>query len=361
MKTIKLIIGVLDDLIRMTIFPAPKIKDKFAFLAHPRNFKDATHKFPFLKILPKPILFLFLKHMWPVTASEITGFKDLFGKTVKGYFIVISMLPEQIFQDKKQAIKKITQAVNLAEKKGANIVGLGSLVSSITNGGKDLVNKVNVNLTTGNTLTSCVTFLDVQNIAKSKKIDLDKEIIAIVGATGSIGSAVSKLIAKKYSSKLILVGRTFSHMESLKKEILEIRNDGNIEITDSLDKIISAGVVIVATSSSSAFIKSEHLKNGAIVYDITQPRNVSMDVVKERKDLLMIDGGLVKIPEARINFNVGLPKGVFFSCLTETMILSAEKEFDKTPLGNVDLRGVDFIQDKFNKYKFELYNNLQEM
>mgnify|MGYP001572115278 CR=1 FL=1 len=356
MKFLSLIYGITADLIIRYLPNFKKDKDCFVFLAHPRNLKDATHKFPFLKILPKPILLLFLKHMWPVRASEITGFKDLNGKSIKGYFIVISMLPEQILQNKKYAIKKIIQAVNLAEKNGANIVGLGSLIASVTNGGKDLVNKVKINLTTGNTLTSYVTFLGVQKIAKYKNIDLEKETIAVVGATGSIGSAVSKLIAKKYSSKLILVGRTVSHMESLKKEILEIRNDDNVEITDSLDKIVSAGMVIVATASSSAFIKSEHLKNGAIVYDITQPRNVSIEVIKERGDLLMIDGGLVKIQEARINFNVGLPKGVFFSCLTETMILSAEKEFDKTPLGNVDLRSVDFIQDKFNKYKFELYN-----
>jgi len=333
-----------------------KDKDCFAFIAHPRNLKDATNKFFFLKFLPKPILLLFLKYMWPVRASEITGFKDLKGQSVKGYFVVISMLPEQILQNRKHATKKIIHAIKLAEKRGANIVGLGALTSSITDGGKDLLGKVSVNLTTGNTLTSWVTFLDVQNIAKVKGIDLNNETVAVVGGTGSIGSAVSRLIAKNYTSKLILVGHTMSHIESLKKEISEIRKDNNVEITDSLDEISSAGIVIVATSSSSAFIHSKHLKAGAIVYDITQPRNVSSDVLKERSDLTMIDGGLVKIPEASINFNVGLPKGVFFGCLTETMILSAEKEFDKLSLGHIDLAGVDFIHNKFNKYGFELYN-----
>ncbi len=356
MKFLTLIYGALRDLIIRYLPNFNKDKDFFVFLAHPRNLKDATHKFSFLKILPKPILLLFLKHMWPVRASEITGFKDLNGKSIKGYFIVISMLPEQILQNKKYATKKIVQAVKLAEKIGANIVGLGALTSSITGGGKDLLGIVNVNLTTGNTLTSCVTFLDVQNIAKAKGIDLNNETVAIVGATGSIGSAVSMLIARDYKAKLVLVGRTMSHIESLKKEIAEIRGGGNVEVTDSLDKISSASIVIVATSSSLAFIQSKHLKAGAIVYDITQPRNVSNEVFKERNDLTMIDGGLVKIPHARINFNVGLPEGVFFSCLTETMILSAEKEFDKLSLGHVELAGVDFIQDKFNKYKFALYN-----
>jgi len=357
MKFLSLIYGAVSDLIIRYLPNFNKDKYCFAFLAHPRNLKDATNKFFFLKFLPKPILLLFLKHMWPVIASEITGFKDLNGKPVRGYFIVISMLPEQILKDKKHVTKKIIQAIKLAEKRGANIVGLGALTSSITDGGKDLVGKVNVSLTTGNTLTSCVAFLDVQNIAKVKGIDLNNETIAIVGATGSIGSAVSRLIVRDYTANLILVGRTMSHIELLKKEIFEIRKDNNVEVTDSLDRISSAGIVIVATSSSSAFIKSEHLKNGAIVYDITQPRNVSSDVLNERSDLIMIDGGLVKIPDARINFNVGLPKGVFFGCLTETMILSAEKEFDKLSLGHIDLEGIDFIRDKFNKYGFELYNN----
>jgi len=268
------------------------------------------------------------------------------------------MLPEQMLQDKEYATEKIIKAIKLAEKKGANIVGLGALTSSITDGGKKLIGKVNVNLTTGNTLTSYITFLDIQRMANAKNINLNKETIAIVGATGSIGSAVSKLIAKNYESSLIIVSRTVSNVELLKQEILEIRKGGNVEATNSLEKISSAGIVIIATASSSAFIQSKHLKNGAVVYDITQPRNISMETIKERTDLIVIDGGLVKIPEARINFNVGLPKGVFFGCLTETMILSAEKEFDKISLGHVDLAGIDFIQDKFNKYKFELYNDV---
>jgi len=357
MKFLILIYGAVRDLIIRYLPNFNKDKNYFAFIAHPRNIKDATNKFFFLKFLPKPILLLFLKHMWPVIASEITGFKDLNGKPVRGYFIVISMLPEQILKDKKHVTKKIIQAIKLAEKRGANIVGLGALTSSITDGGKDLVGKVNVSLTTGNTLTSCVAFLDVQNIVKARGIDLNNETVAIVGATGSIGSAVSRLVARNYTAKLILVGRTMSHMDLLKKEISEIRKDNNVEITDSLDRISSAGVVIVATSSSSAFIHSKNLKYGAIIYDITQPRNVSSEVIKERNDLIMIDGGLVRIPEARINFNVGLPKGVFFSCLVETMILSAEKEFDKLSLGHIDLTGIDFIHNKFNKYGFELYNS----
>ena len=356
MKFLNLIYGMVGDLIIRYLPNFNKNKNYFVFIAHPRDLKDATNKFFFLRFLPKPILLLFLKHMWPVRASEITGFKDSNGKLIKGYFIVISILPEQILKNKKHAVKKIIQAVKLAEKKGANIVGLGALTSSITDGGKDLIGKVNVNLTTGNTLTSYVTFLDVQNIAKAKGIDLNKEIIAIVGATGLIGSVVSRLIVRNYTAKLILVGRTISHIELLKKEISEIRKDNNVEITNSIDKISSAKIVIVATSSSSAFIHSKHLKQGAIIYDITQPRNVSSEVLKERNDLIMIDGGLIRIPEARINFNVGLPKGVFFSCLVETMILSVEKEFNKLSLGHIDLAGIDFIKNKFNKYKFELYN-----
>jgi len=84
MKFLSLIYGAVGDLVIRHLPNFKKDKDCFVFLAHPRNIKDATHKFPFLKILPKPILFLFLKYMWPVRASEITGFKDLTGKSVRG-------------------------------------------------------------------------------------------------------------------------------------------------------------------------------------------------------------------------------------------------------------------------------------
>src|SRR3989344_4183568 len=141
MKFLSLIYGAVSNLIVRYLPNFNKNKNYFAFIAHPRNLKDATNKFFFLKFLPKPILLLFLKHMWPVIASEITDFKDLNGKPVRGYFIVISMLPEQMLKDKKYATKKIIQAINLAKKRGANIVGLGALTSSVTNGGKDLIEK----------------------------------------------------------------------------------------------------------------------------------------------------------------------------------------------------------------------------
>lgn len=53
MKLFVLFYGIMADLIIRYLPNFKKNEYCFAFLAHPRNLKDATHKFPFLKLLPK--------------------------------------------------------------------------------------------------------------------------------------------------------------------------------------------------------------------------------------------------------------------------------------------------------------------
>lgn len=68
MKLFSLIYAVMADLI-IRHLPSPKVKDKFAFIVHPRSTYDAANKFFFLKLLPKPIANFFLRHLWPITAT----------------------------------------------------------------------------------------------------------------------------------------------------------------------------------------------------------------------------------------------------------------------------------------------------
>lgn len=354
MKAMILIIHAFRDLI-IRYLPRMRKKGGFAFIVHPRNIPDVYRKYPFLKILTIPLLEWFLLHYWPVILSEVEGMKTLDGKSVKGWIITIPLTAEQMLENRELAKKKILQAIRLAEKMGANITGLGAFISSVTHAGEDIVNCSKTFITSGNSLAAGVTIAAIEKILNNinHKINL-----AIIGATGSIGSAISKILASRDDfNPLILVGRTQEHLEELKNEIIKINLSKKISITTEINDIKTADIIIVATNAKDAIIRPEHLKQDALIYDITQPRNTSKEVEEKRKDVKLIDGGLVKTSDINYHFNFGIPLETAFSCLAETMILAAENINKHYSLGKVEVEKVEEISNLAEKYNFHPFTS----
>ena len=115
------------------------------------------------------------------------------------------------------------------------------------------------------------------------------QIIAIVGAYGIIGEAVSKILVPQFQHA-ILIGRRKEKFKELEKSI-----DGDFETTVEL-KTKEADVIVTATSHPEALLQQEHLGRGAIVVDVSQPVNLSYEVCQQRPDIHRIDGGLVDFP-----------------------------------------------------------------
>ena len=82
-----------------------------------------------------------------------------------------------------------------------------------------------------------------------------------------------------------------------------------------------ADLVILLTSAEDALLGSRHLKRGAVVLDDTQPRNTRPELLLERPDVRIVDGGLVSVPGGQRRGFIGLPPGVAYACLAETLLL----------------------------------------
>lgn len=352
MKVTFLILHAFWDLI-VRYLPRMRKKGGFAFIVHPRNIPDVYRKYPFLKFLSEPKLKWFLRHYWPIILSEVEGMKTLDGKPVKGWIITIPLTPEQMLKDRGFAKEKIIQSIKLAEKMGAAISGLGAFTSSITNGGKDILDKAKTFITNGNSLTSWVIVSAIEKFLKEVS-DKNNINIAIVGATGSIGSAVSKiLISRNNFNSLILVGKTPEHIDELKNSIKQFDNSIKIITTIDIKDIINADIVIVATNAKDAIIHPEHLKQNVFVYDITQPKNTSEKVIEQRKDVKLINGGLVATPGINYHFNFGIPLETAFACLAETMILATENIDRNYSVGKVETKNVEEMSNLAKKYNFK--------
>ncbi|MCG2686962.1 polysaccharide biosynthesis protein [Candidatus Parcubacteria bacterium] len=268
-----------------------------------------------------------------------------------GYIILCPITAKQMLDDRVLACKKIQRALKLAEKISLKIIGLGAYTSSVTDGGRDIVGKYKLAITNGNARTSAVAIKDIAKIVKCVfKGNFSEPEIAVVGATGSIGSAVSKMIAAYKPRSLILVGRNAENLNELKSDIKSFQK---IFATTKIQNIKTADLIVVATSAKGAILKPDYLKKGAIVYDITQPRNVAKILCEQRPDILVLDGGLVKTENISYQFNFYLPKDTIFACLAEVMILTLKKQFIDFSIGKVSLDKVEKINKMVQDIGFE--------
>jgi len=351
MKTLKLIFHAFRNLFVRWLPNFKKKEYAFAFLVHPRNIEDTYRKYPFFKYFPEKFLLFFLRHFWPVVLSEVEGLKSLKdGKPVKGFIITIPLVPSQILGNRELAKKKIIQAIKLAEKMGVKLVGLGALIASITNNGKDLINYCNSFITSGNSFTAGIAVSEIENILKNK--NSSKVNLAIIGATTPIGSVVSKILASKNKfNSLILIGKTPSHIEEIKDEINKLNNLIKIKTSTEIKDIIKADIIAIMTSAKID-ITSEYIKQNAIIYDISQPQSLPEEIIRQRKDVKFIKGGLVNTPGINYHFNFGIPRESSFGCLVETMILAGENIKKHYSLDKIDVEQVKEILNLADKYGF---------
>ncbi|MEI8061768.1 MAG: hypothetical protein WCG97_00520 [bacterium] len=358
-KSFRSIFQAIGDLF-VLILPQRRISNKeyaYAFIVHPRDHRDFARKYPFSKFIPASILKFVLSHFWPVTLSKVTGLtsqKD--GKEINGWVISVLLTAKQMLNNRKLALKHITRALILAKKKGAKIVGLGGLISSLTKGGLDLIDKVNINITTGHAYTAYNVTQNFFELAAYFGSDKDRIEVAIVGATGSVGSTSAQILARAGCMNITLVDleRKNHLFDSLKKIILEINPRVNLKVTNTVKDIYSADYIITATNAPEALITNDLVKPGAIIIDDAQPSDVAEEVL-ERGDVLTIEAGVVYTPNIDSHFNFGL-KNKFdnFCCMAELLILSAE-EWDKHYVINkATLDLVDEVSKMGRKLSFSL-------
>lgn len=329
----------------------------YAFLVHSRDISDVHRKYGFMKYLPDPVLHFFTRYHWPVTVSNITGLRSRrSGESIAGFVIGIPMTARQMMENRSVALKRIIQASVLARKKGAKIIGLGALTSSLSKGGLDLLEKVEINITTGHAYTAYTVTNTLLKIAQLMDYEKTQITVAIVGAAGSVGSTSAQILAREGYKKLILVDveKRAHYFDELTRKILEINPTVSIFSTHRIGEIKNADIIITATNAPEAVIKSDDLKSGAIVIDDAQPSDVSPEVL-DRDDVLVLDAGVVYTHGINSNFNFGLKgRNDNFCCLAEVLILASEEWNDHFVINRASLELVDKIVALGKNHKFTI-------
>jgi predicted amino acid dehydrogenase len=250
--------------------------------------------------------------------------------------------------------QKIIQTGRLAEKLGAQILGLGAFTSVIGDAGVTIAKTLEVPVTTGDSYTVTVAVDAIREAARVMDIPLDSSTAAVVGATGTIGQVCAELLAEDVE-RLYLIGRRREALEKLRERLL-VRATAELIVSTNMDVVSDAQLILTVTSALHEVIRPEHLQPGSVVCDVARPRDVSAMVAAARDDILVIDGGMVDVPgPVNFHFNFGFPPGKAFACMAETIALALEGRFEDYTLGkHLTRERVEEISAMAKKHGFRL-------
>lgn len=271
-------------------------------------------------------------------------------KKTKGYIIALILTAKQLIEYPKEQIRKkiLNASIYALEKLDVDIVQLGAFTTSVTNGGKWLQKQDEYEgyVNHGDSYTAAITCQVVEKSLNLLHKDISEQNLAVVGSYGIIGEAVSKILVPKFSNS-ILIGRRKNKLSDLGKKI-----EGNFDTSDKL-KTRDSDVIITATSHPKALLNSRHLKKNAIVVDVSQPPNLSMNICNKRPDIFRVDGGYVDLPFLNPIKIPGIPQGKIFSCIAEVIMQAMENE-KEDHVGSIDISHLKKTEKWALKYGFIL-------
>jgi len=250
------------------------------------------------------------------------------GQVIEGAYIDSVFVPEMLSRF-KTAKRKVLSAMELAQKNNIAITALGGFTSIIFEN-LNLLKEQQVRatrlewerFTTGNTHTAWVICQQVILNAPRLGIDLGSARVAVVGATGDIGSAVCRWLQREGVGELLLVARRPQPLVDLQNEL------GSGRILELNDALAEADVVVwVASLPQGLAIDSANLRRPCLMIDGGYPKNLDSRFVGE--DVHVIKGGIVEfwqdlgwqMMEVADMTN---PKRQLFACFAEAMLLEFE-------------------------------------
>lgn len=96
-----------------------------------------------------------------------------------------------------------------------------------------------------------------------------------------------------------------------------------VDFTINYNVLAGQDIIISASSDVGTIIEPHHLRPGSVVVDVARPQDVSKRVADLRPDVLVMDGGVLKLPNLESfgwNFGYGFTP-LAYACMTETAMM----------------------------------------
>ncbi len=336
--------------------------NRFAFVIHPLNpsFIAKHPAFSWTRYLPSRLVEEVAAYIPPMYISRIKGGQSVAtGQRIEGILLSLGATPRMLLKHSERfTYRRLNQAARMAERRGARIMGLGAFTKVVGDAGITVAHEADIAVTSGNSLTVAAT-LEAAKIAvvKMGAKDLTHGRVMIIGATGSIGSVCSRLLAQAIRD-VVLVSIEPEKLIELKRKIQSETPGAQVAIATHSDALIGeCDLIVTATSAfGQRILDITRCKPGAVICDVARPADISPAEAELRPDVLVVESGEVIIPGVEsFGYDIGLPPKVAYACLAEAALLAMEGRFEDYTLGrNIEIERVKEVYRMFKKHGFQI-------
>jgi len=247
--------------------------------------------------------------------------------------------------------ERIQTAVDYAASLGCSAVALGGYTSILTMNGTAILPPPGVKVTSGNTFAVVVQVRRVLDACEASGMRLDdaETRLAVVGATGNIGSKIARILATRFH-RMLLVGKRREALEAARTDIIAEHPECEVQVSTEMASVAMCNVITLAVSTTGPLLLPEHItaSGKVIVADVSVPSVVSPQLRKLSNVQLVPLSGTVQVPGAA-DFVVSshTREGTAFCCAAEAMLLGldGERTKDLPLIGDVDSRSIRVLEE----------------
>jgi predicted amino acid dehydrogenase len=220
-------------------------------------------------------------------------------------------------------------------------MGLGAFTKVVGDAGVTVAKRAPLPITTGNSYSASGALwaahdalLKLGLVPKPNGDARVKFKAMVVGATGAIGSVCARLLVKA-AEEVYLVSPETAKLLAVKESILKETPDARMFLSSRADTdIADMDMIVTATSGAGKKVLDiMKVKPGCVITDVARPLDLPPEEVAKRPDVLVIESGEIELPGDVRMKNIGLPKGVAYACLAETIVLALEGRFENFTVG----------------------------
>jgi predicted amino acid dehydrogenase len=319
---------------------------RFAFVIHPLSQEFIRKGFPIPDMTPKFIMDkveTLAAHMPPMVYCKMENIISPCGAEAEGWLISVGGTPrEMLARSPEFTYRRLLQAADMAQKMGAQIMGLGAFTKVVGDAGITVARRANIPITTGNSYSaSGALWAAADAMRRMGLVEIDKKTrkvkakTMVIGANGSIGSVSARLLAMAFE-EVVLAGLSIDKLERLKQSILKDSPDAKVTCSTNYDDLLHEMDMIVTSTSGAGkkILDITKVKPGCVITDVARPLDLPASEVAKRPDVLVIESGEIELPtEVKGMKSIGLPHNVIYACLAETIVLALEGRFEVFTIG----------------------------
>jgi predicted amino acid dehydrogenase/predicted peroxiredoxin len=330
--------------------------NRFAFVIHPLS-QEYFKKVKPIELLShvSPPMFMnslekIMAYAPPFVYSKVTGIRSPTGVETEGWLISVGGTPREIMAHSPEfTYRRLLDAAAMAKRLGAQIMGSGRVHQG---GRRCRPDRGQARAAAyhhrqqlqrlGRAVGRARCALAHAPAAPPKGKERVKFKAMIVGATGAIGCGLRAPAGASAAEEVYMVSPETAKLLALKESILKrVARCQALSCPPSADKdIADMDMIVTATSGAGKKVLDiMKVKPGCVITDVARPLDLPAEEVAKRPDVLVIESGEILLPGDVEMKNIGLPKGVAYACLAETIVLALEGRFENYTVGRARSSG----------------------